>query len=180
MIQPPHQQGLISKSAANSIGIRQFYQLVLSNGQFIDKLNNLMFGKKKAKMMKRIFFTLMLVSLACPGWTQETYRNQFSSAPDTARYEIIQSELGARITLKIDKYDGQVYLLVESGKKLSWQLMAVEKHTQNKATPGKVNYQIFTSGLGVRFTFLLNVNTGATWQLAEHPEYKELFWSALE
>lgn len=122
----------------------------------------------------------MLVSLAHQGWTQETHRNQFSSAPDTARYEIVQSELGAKITLKIDKYAGQVYLLVEKKTELSWQLMVVQKHTQDKATPGKVNYQIFTSGLGVRFTFLLNVNTGATWQLAEHPEYKELFWTALE
>jgi len=135
---------------------------------------------KKTKTMKRIFFILMFVSLAHQGWTQGTYRNQFSSAPDTARYEIVQSELGVKITLKINKYDGQVYLLVEGKKKLAWQLMAVDKHTQDKKIPGKVNYQIFTSGLGVKFTFLLNVNTGATWQLATETEYNELFWSALE
>lgn len=122
----------------------------------------------------------MFVSLAHQGWTQETYRNQFSIAPDTARYEIVQSELGAKITLKIDKYDGRIYLLVESKKKLAWQLMAVDKHPQDKKIPGKVNYQIFTSGLGVKFTFLLNVNTGATWQLSNEPEYNELFWSAFE
>jgi hypothetical protein len=135
---------------------------------------------KKVKMMKRIIFSLLLVSLAVPGWTQETYRNQFSSAPNTARYEIVQSELGVKITLLIDKYDGKVYQLVEGKTGLTWQSMNVEKHTIDKATPDKVNYQIFTSGQGVRFTFLLNVNTGATWQLAEDTVTSILFWTALE
>ena len=128
--------------------------------------------------MNRIFFILMLVSLAHQGWTQETNHNQFSSAPNTARYEIVQSELGARITLKIDKYLGIVYLLVERDTRLFWQVM----HIQNKdaATLDKVNYQIFTSGIGIRFSFLLNVNTGATWQLSEDPTDGVLFWSVLE
>lgn len=128
-------------------------------------------------MIKRIFFILVIVSLAHQAWPQETNRNQFSSAPNTARYEIVQSELGARITLKIDKYLGMVYLLVQGDPKLHWRLMDIEN--KEAGTLDKVNYQIFTSGLGVRFTFLLNINTGSTWQLVEDPEYG-LFWTVLE
>jgi len=129
-------------------------------------------------MMKKIFFILIIISLSHLGWTQETNHNQFSSAPNTARYEIVQSELGARITLKIDKYLGMVYLLVERDTKLFWQVMHVQN--QDAASPDKVSYQIFTSGIGQKFTFLLNVNTGATWQLTEDPTNGVLFWCVLE
>lgn len=59
--------------------------------------------------MKRIFFILMLVSLTGQCWTQVIYSHQFSSAPEIARYEIVQSEKESRYTLKIDKYTGQVF-----------------------------------------------------------------------
>lgn len=130
--------------------------------------------------MKKIFIILMLVSFAQQGWTQETHRNQFSSAPDTARYEIFQSELGVMITLLIDKYTGKGYQLVVGKTGLTWQLLDCEKHILDKATPGRVNYQVFTSGEGIRFTFLLNVNTGATWQLAKDKDSGKLFWAAFD
>ena len=130
--------------------------------------------------MKKIILTLMLISLADLAFTQEIYHNQLSSAPDTSRFEIIQSELGVKITFLIDKYSGTIYQLVQGEKGLTWQLMAIEKHILNKTTPGKVNYQIFTSGQGIKFTFLLNVNTGATWKLAEDKESGVTFWSAFD
>ena len=115
-------------------------------------------------MKKRISFVLMLISLAGQSWAQETNRNQFSSSPETSRCQIIQSEPAARITLKIDKYTGHVFQLVRGSKGLSWQLIMAEKHPEDNATPNQVNYQVFTSGLAVRMTYLLNVNTGATWR----------------
>lgn len=130
-------------------------------------------------MKKRICLILMLIALAGQSWAQETNRNQFSSAPETSRYQIVQSELAAKITLKIDKYTGRVFQLVQGSKGLSWQLIVAEKHSEDKATPDKVNYQVFTSGLAVRMTYLLNVNTGATWQLSEDNEIG-VFWKALE
>ena len=42
----------------------------------------------------------------------------------------------------------------------------------------KVNYQVFTSDLAVRMTYLINVNTGASWQLAADEEGN--FWKALK
>ena len=73
-----------------------------------------------------------------------------------------------------------VYLLVEGTYGLLWELMIVQEHfSKNTTINEKVNYQIFTSGLGPRYTFLINVNTGATWQLAEDSESDILFWTPL-
>lgn len=130
--------------------------------------------------MKRVTIILILLLFAYQVWAQQSNRNQISSVPNTARYEIIQSELGARITLKIDKFLGNIYLLVEGMDGLSWQLLFVEPNLNDKKFGDKVNYQIFTSGLGQRFTFLLNIHTGATWQLTEDKRSDELFWSVFD
>ncbi len=121
----------------------------------------------------------MLGLFVSQAWAQETNRSQFSSVPNTSRFEIIQSELAAKITLKIDKYTGQVFQLVTGSKGLSWQLIQAEKHPRDKATPNKVNYQVFTSGLAVRMTYLINVNSGASWQLSEDSEIG-VFWNVLK
>lgn len=131
-------------------------------------------------MKKRIIFIVMLLSLSLQSWTQESNRHQISDVPPTSRYEIVQSELGVKTTLKIDKFLGHVYLLVkDSNDRLTWQLMDVEKQSNDTSIPGEVNYQVFTSGLGMRFTFLLNVHSGITWQLAEDSTYG-MFWAAFE
>ncbi len=123
------------------------------------------------------YLALAILSLLYVGQTlaEETNRHQFSSVPNTSRFEIVQSELAARITLKIDKYTGKVYQLVKGDKGLSWSLLISEKHTKDKVTENKVNYQVFTSGLAVRMTYLINVNTGASWQLSEYSELG-IFW----
>lgn len=129
--------------------------------------------------MKEIFLIFLLVIITSLGWSQETNHHQFSDAPETARYQIVQSELAAKVTLKIDKYSGKVFQLVEGEDGLTWQSLYAETHTLDKATPNQVNYQVFTSGLAVRMTFLMNINTGASWQLSEDEEIG-LFWNALE
>ena len=132
--------------------------------------------------MKRILFILLFVSLAHQGWTQEIYSHQFSSAPETARYEIVQSERGSRYTLKIDKYTGQVFQIAEKRNgDLTWEpILLLEMLTQEEATPDKVNYQVFISGIGARYILLLHVKTGKTWQLAEDKETGLLVWEAFE
>jgi len=131
-------------------------------------------------MKKGIFLALILASLTYQGWSQ-VYSHQLSNAPETVRYQIVQSERGVRDTYKIDKYTGEVYLLVMSEKEeLTWQLMPTEEHFQDMTLPDQVNYQVFISGLGPRSTFLMNVNTGATWQLTEDIETEILFWSVLK
>jgi hypothetical protein len=56
---------------------------------------------------------------------QESNRHQFSSVPDTSRFEIVQTELGAKYTFKIDKYNGTVYQLVKTkGDGLAWEIIS--------------------------------------------------------
>jgi len=130
--------------------------------------------------MKRILFISVLILLAIEGWSQETYHSQFSSSPETSRFQIVQSEMGARYTFNIDKYTGSVFLLVKSKSGLTWQIIESEDQDYDKKIPDQVNYQLFTSGLGVRYTFLINVNTGITWQLTEDSKTGNLFWRALK
>ena len=130
--------------------------------------------------MKRIFFFLLLHMLTVKGWSQETSHHQFSSTPESSRFQIVQSEMGVRYTFNIDKYTGNVFLLVKGKSGLTWQIIEAEIQDYDEKKTNQVNYQLFTSGLGVRFTFLINVNTGITWQLAEDKKTDVLFWKALK
>jgi hypothetical protein len=130
--------------------------------------------------MKRLFFIMGLFILTVNVWSQENYHHQFSSAPEISRFQIIQSEMGVRYTFNIDKYSGNVFQLVKSKSGLTWQIIEAEIQDYDEKKPNQVNYQIFTSGSGVRYTFLINVNTGITWQLTEDKKTGVLFWSALK
>ena len=102
--------------------------------------------------------------------------------PSDSRYEIVQSELGARYTFKIDKYTGYVKQLVKSDDdSVTWQsIILIDSSKTEDQQNNKVNYQIFTSGLGARFTFLINIKTGDTWQLTEVDDMGYLYWSPIE
>ena len=130
-------------------------------------------------MKLKLLIILLILFYSMQVWANETNRNQISSAPESSRFEIIQSELAAKVTLKIDKYTGRVYQLVQGHKGLTWQIIQAEKHNNDVASKGRVNYQVFTSGLVVRMTYLLNVNTGSTWKLAEDKKIGK-FWAVLE
>ena len=95
-----------------------------------------------------------------------------SAAPASARYEIVQSGIAARITLRLDKYTGYSHQLVlGDDDALSWRdVPRIEHPDGDNRVPDQVNYQIVTSGIVIRYTFLLNVHTGATWQLVEDEE----------
>jgi len=81
---------------------------------------------------------------------------------------LVQSLIAAKGTFKIDKFTGNVYQLVKTSTgTISWDLIIKEKVKGEVIKQGKVNYQFFTSGLAMKFTFLLNVNSGQTWQLVE-------------
>lgn len=131
-------------------------------------------------MRKSIFAFALVLLVCCAGQSQETTPNQATTAPAESRYEIIQSTIAAKSTFKLDKIVGTVYLLVEKRTGgLTWQSMVVESAPYDTKVSGKVNYQIFTSGISMRYTFLLNVNTGVTWVLSEDIDTKELFWKPM-
>ena len=92
----------------------------------------------------------------------------------------MQSTLGARATYRIDKVLGQTDVMVmKVDSSLTWESMPRRAHTvaDTKVT-GRINYQIFISGLGNRHTYLINLNTGATWLLVRASE-DHLLWDPL-
>ena len=132
--------------------------------------------------MKGLFFILMFVSLTYQSSAQEIYSHQASSAPKTARFEIVQSERGSTNTFKIDKYTGQVFRIVKKrNKDLAWEpITFLEKQAPDEVIPDKVNFQVFISGIADIYIFLLHVDTGKTWQFAEDSDSGILFWDPIE
>ena len=125
--------------------------------------------------------TLLLAAfLTLPAWGEDTApSHQRSAVPLDARYEIVQSPLVSRAIFKLDKYTGSVAVLTRAADgTFSWQAMLRADHPLDKMVPGKVNYEFFSSGLIASATFLINVNTGATWVLTEDPKH-QLYWAAV-
>jgi hypothetical protein len=73
-----------------------------------------------------------------------------------------------------------VYVLVKKDDEtLTWDLVEKEAGKTDVQKPGVINYQLFASGLAMRYTFLLNTNTGLTWQLVAD-ENKVLSFQLIE
>ena len=129
--------------------------------------------------MKRfaLVCALMFVPIA---YAQSNASPSVSSrvSPDS-RFEIVQSALVAKQTFKLDKFLGNVYLLVKTpdGSDV-WEPMLKESNPADRSTTGKSEYQIFTSGIAARFTFLMNVNSGITWQLVSSKD-GTLLWEKM-
>jgi len=88
-----------------------------------------------------------------------------SSVSTQSRYEVIQSTLAAIWTFRLDRVCGQVHQLVSTKNEgIAWQSMKI--HSLPKCiSDGKIKYQLFTSGLAARHTFLINTDTGKSWQI---------------
>ena len=125
--------------------------------------------------MKRLLIVLLLSS---PVLAEDTLVEQHerTSVLPSARFEIFQSTLAVNVTFKLDKHSGKVWEIVrdtprsaQTGNILPgqgpfvWQAIPHTGVVKAVAT-NKVSYQLFTSGIAVRHTYLLNINTGLTWQ----------------
>jgi hypothetical protein len=102
-----------------------------------------------------------------------------SQSPPEAQFELLQSALVARLTLLVDKYSGDVFQLVagQNGGVL-WQKIPRMKLMEEQTGEMRVNFQVFTSGIAARDTFLLNIHTGRVWQLVEDFN-KHLYWTLM-
>jgi hypothetical protein len=109
--------------------------------------------------------------------TSEYRPHEKTSLPAAARYEIIQSAVAAKITLRLDRWSGEVDQMVSrADSSIGWQGVPRELNpVRDQQIVAEANYQIFSSGIAIRYTFLINSNTGATWQLTEDPS-RGLFW----
>jgi len=96
----------------------------------------------------------------------DKYQANQSTSLSGGRWEFFMSEIAARGTYKIDKFTGKVYILVESkDKSLTWEIIEKEINSGDTQKQSCINYQLFSSGLAMRHTFLINTNSGLTWQL---------------
>ena len=122
----------------------------------------------------------MLVGLRCI--SQQSAEHFSSAVPNDSRYELLQAtgEYGSLFTVMLDKFKGRVFRLVKRDTgDFFWEQMIVAEHPDDVQTDQVVNYQIFFSAHGILSTFLVNVNTGATWHLAKDNTYG-LWWATIE
>ena len=115
--------------------------------------------------------------------TVPTERTGQSAAYTGPRYEFIQSTLAAKGTFRLDTYTGDVCQMQADGNKsAAWHklrrlpsLIAGEDSTVD----GRPNYHLFLSTIAMRFTYLINTNTGTTWQLVEDQQTTEDYFSPI-
>jgi hypothetical protein len=96
------------------------------------------------------------------------------------RYEIIQSEIARKVTLKLDKYTGDVYLLVSTNdNNYTWEKMDRIGGFLDTVKEDTINFQIFLGGIALNDSFLINIHTGKTWKLYNDPSDNRLFWGVI-
>lgn len=122
--------------------------------------------------MKTLLLTTLLITAGFSCFSQTTvfpdnHINSVSTTvPPDARFEVLQSDHGMGSVYKVDKYLGKVsYIAFGEWAYQSWTKIERLNHPADTITDQqKVNYQLF-AGKERKFTYLMNVNTGATWVL---------------
>jgi hypothetical protein len=117
----------------------------------------------------------VLASSSLPLYAQEEFRPATvqTSVPLTSRYEIVQSPLAAKWTFRLDKYCGQVSQLVKTkDDDVAWESMPVVGLIKC-LSDSRPRFQLFSSGLAARHTYLLNVETGQSWVLSTVKDKKQ-------
>ena len=117
------------------------------------------------KLLLTIIGVFLFVNYAYPQSSDKKYDSRSTSLVG-GRYEIITSDIRASCSFKVDKHLGDVYQLVKNSKEeMVWEKMYKNASPNDIRIEG-VNYQLYTSGIALRYTFLMNINTGVTWQLS--------------
>jgi hypothetical protein len=109
----------------------------------------------------------------------DTTRVDIANSP---RFEIVQSTIAVRATFKLDMYLGVVYQLKSRNDTTHiWERVTRLSGTlPDKWYINTRNYSIFLSTLGMKYIYLLNVHTGATWQFATNSKTNESFFIPME
>jgi hypothetical protein len=124
--------------------------------------------------------------VAAAGQEYPAPSHQLTSSNPSARYEIVQSPLAARWTFRLDRFTGKVWQNVKTADGGSaWEeMLVIGLPWVPPMSPPK--YQLFSSGIAARFTFLINTDTGKTWELAtskkrnkDGTEYDQIVWQPL-
>jgi len=112
-----------------------------------------------------VFLALALIAPGALAQSGPTDVHQQTTAPPDARFEIVQSQLAAKWAFRLDRFSGHVAQLVKTtDDDTAWEEMTIWG-LPKIPTPSRPRFQIFTSGLAARYTFLIDTTTGLTWQL---------------
>jgi len=91
--------------------------------------------------------------------------HEASTPPSDARYEIVQTGVVPKWTLKLDRITGNVErLLSEKSGSLAWEKMRVLPHPK-AVNLVKPHFQILTVSQPNQSTLLLDTESGATWRM---------------
>ncbi|MGH9759009.1 MAG: hypothetical protein ACRD4M_14825 [Candidatus Acidiferrales bacterium] len=123
-------------------------------------------------MRTLLFLALAVTFFTTPNFAQDEPSDvhQTTTTPSGARFEIIQSELAAKWTFRLDRFAGRVFQLVKTKDgDYSWdEMKVVDRGTVSQ--PTRARYQLFASGIAAKFTFLIDTDTGKTWLLTTSKE----------
>jgi len=111
-------------------------------------------------------------------------KREMRASPYTGpRFEILQSTIAAKGTYRLDRHTGEVSQMQARGNKTEvWhQLRRIPSLVQGEDSTiaGRPNYHLFLSTIAMRFTYLINTNTGATWELVEDTQTGEDYFSPI-
>jgi hypothetical protein len=123
--------------------------------------------------MHKLILPVALLIVASNVYGQNTISpaHPQSTAPVTARYEIVQGRF-ERFTFLLDKYTGNVKRLVHTeDNQQVWERMVVP-NLPKTTSELKVRFQILC-GIAPRYNFLLDIDTGQTWQLVRKGDEKQ-------
>ena len=131
--------------------------------------------------MKRIIMSLAIALITLGSFAQNL-STSVSTSTVHGRYEIVMSNILAKLTFKLDKYNGDVFQLVETSKgNLTFERLYVSRGSAvDTKYPDQINYQLVMSGILAKCTFLININTGETWQLVYDNKEKYNWFTLLE
>jgi hypothetical protein len=116
------------------------------------------------KMLKNGFVVCFLI-ISISTYSQQNGSNQTTSL-NGGRWEFFMSDVAVRYTFKIDKFTGDVFQYVKrEDETYTWQIVEKYRNVNDIVKENVINYQLFSSGQGIRYTFLLNTNSGLTWKL---------------
>ncbi len=109
--------------------------------------------------MKYIQLIVVLAIVPLFVYAESNNLHQSTTTPLDARYEIVQSELAAKWTFRLDRFTGRVHQLLKgSDRGSTWGALEVVGLESIEAN--KPRFSIFTSGLASRHTFLMDTLTG--------------------
>lgn len=123
------------------------------------------FAKRFAQLITKPVLALVLGSIAGNSTAEDflARSHQQTTIGPNARYEVVQSTLAARLTFRLDRFTGRVWQIVRTkDDDTAWEEMQV-RETPKLQNPNRPRFQLFTSGIAARHTFLIDGDTGKTW-----------------